>query len=55
MVLALIKNPLVREYNLSSVKYIVCGAAPLSKEMEDEVKKLVKGVIMRQGFGVFYG
>lgn len=41
IILFLIKNPLVDEYNLRSIKEVVCGAAPLGKEIEEEfIKKL---------------
>jgi 4-coumarate--CoA ligase len=30
----LAKNPLVNAYDLSSLKYLISGAAPLSKEVE---------------------
>lgn len=34
----LAKSPLVDQYDLSSLKVLLCGAAPLSKEIEDAVK-----------------
>lgn len=35
----LLKDNLVNRYDLSSVKNISCGAAPLSKELEEAIKK----------------
>jgi len=52
MVLALAKHPLVKKYDLSSVKDIICAAAPLSKDTEDEVRKNIKGAVFRQGYGM---
>ncbi|KAK4884443.1 hypothetical protein RN001_000714 [Aquatica leii] len=48
----LVKNSIVNQYDLSSLKEIGCGAAPLSKEtIEETVKKLnIKNV--RQGYGL---
>lgn len=41
--LLLAKSPKVTKYSLDSVTSIVCGAAPMSKTVEDEVRKrLVK-------------
>ena len=34
LVLFLAKSPLVKDYDLSSVKNITCGAAPLASETE---------------------
>lgn len=45
----LAKNPIVRKYDLSSIQYIGCGAAPLNKEHLDGVTSRVPEVIMRQG------
>lgn len=48
----LAKHPLVEKYNLSSVKLIWCGAAPLSRNVELAVKKRLKGVEIRQAYGM---
>lgn len=39
LVVFLAKSPLVDEYDLSSLKELGSGAAPLSKEVEDAVNK----------------
>lgn len=52
LMLLLAKHPLVSKYNLSSLLVIFCGAAPLSKEIEDEVYKRVGVLAIRQGFGM---
>ena len=49
----LAKSPLVDKYNLSSVRDIGCGAATLSKDIEDQVKKrLGTKLIIRQTYGM---
>lgn len=35
----LAKHPIVDQYDLSSLILLVCGAAPLSKETEDQIKE----------------
>ncbi len=42
LMIFLAKHPMVDQYDLSSVKTILCGAAPLSKEVEIAVKKTIK-------------
>lgn len=34
--LALAKHPIVEQYDLSSLKHLICGAAPLSPELESK-------------------
>ena len=43
------KYPKVSDYDLSSVKRIVCAAAPLSAEIEDTVMKRLKLEEIQQG------
>jgi len=47
----LAKHPLVQKYDLSSVKMIFSGAAPLGPETEKEVEKLVDCKVF-QGYGM---
>ena len=51
IVLALAKHPLVAEYDLSSLRHINSGAAPLSGELADEVEQRL-GVPVVQGYGM---
>ncbi|XP_049379513.1 probable CoA ligase CCL7 [Solanum stenotomum] len=52
IVLALAKNPVVKKYNLTSIKQIGSGAAPLGKDlMEDCAKNFPQAVVM-QGYGM---
>uniref|UniRef100_A0A1L8DYB2 Luciferin 4-monooxygenase n=1 Tax=Nyssomyia neivai TaxID=330878 RepID=A0A1L8DYB2_9DIPT len=49
----LAKHPLVAKYDLSSLKELYCGAAPLSKEVEDAVMARIPNLTaIRQGFGL---
>ncbi|KFB36727.1 luciferin 4-monooxygenase [Anopheles sinensis] len=52
IVLFLAKHPLVDSYDLSSVQTIICGAAPLSKETEDLVRRRLGVRYVRQGYGM---
>lgn len=51
IVLALAKHPLVDEYDLSSVKVVFSGAAPLSAELGEECAARL-GCAVVQGFGM---
>jgi acyl-CoA synthetase (AMP-forming)/AMP-acid ligase II len=51
IVLALAKHPLVDEFDLSSLKFVSSGAAPLSAELELACGKRL-GCRMRQGYGL---
>jgi 4-coumarate--CoA ligase len=49
----LAKSPLVDQYDLSSVVEIGCGAAPLSIEVENQVRNRLKhDFTLRQGYGI---
>ena len=54
IVVALAKHPIVKKYDLSSVESVTSGAAPLGKEISDEVVKLWPegAVSVRQGWGM---
>ena len=47
----LAKHPLVDQYDLSSLTDLMCGAAPLSQQLEDEVSERLKNdkLSFRQG------
>ena len=51
IILALAKHPMVDEYDLSSVKQVFSGAAPLGGEIEAEAAKRV-GAEVVQGYGL---
>lgn len=46
------KHPIVDKYDLSHVKTIVCGAAPLSKDVQEAVSKRLGVKDIRQGYGM---
>ena len=51
IILALAKHPLVDNYDLSSLKQITSGAAPLSSELTEECANRLK-CIVKQGYGL---
>ena len=52
VILFLAKTPLLSDYDLSSLKLIFSGAAPLTKELEEEVKKRFNDdIIVVQAYG----
>jgi acyl-CoA synthetase (AMP-forming)/AMP-acid ligase II len=51
LVLALAKQPLVDQYNLSKLKTILSGAAPLGKDVAQACAQRL-GCLVRQGYGL---
>ncbi|KAJ4848293.1 4-coumarateCoA ligase-like 6 [Turnera subulata] len=52
LVLALAKNPLVAKYDLSSIRVVLSGAAPLGKELEEALRSRVPQATLGQGYGM---
>ena len=52
MVLHLVKDPIARQYDLSSLKFTICGAAPLSKELSNDYVKIFNNPI-KQVYGTY--
>ncbi|KAI4295290.1 hypothetical protein L6164_035351 [Bauhinia variegata] len=52
LVLALAKNPMVADFDLSSIRLVLSGAAPLGKELEDALRSRVPQAILGQGYGM---
>ncbi|XP_060169607.1 probable CoA ligase CCL7 [Lycium barbarum] len=52
VILALAKNPMVKKYNLTSLKQIGSGAAPLGKELMEECAKKFPQAVVLQGYGM---
>nr|ABY21311.1 4-coumarate:coenzyme A ligase 4 [Physcomitrium readeri] len=52
IVLAIAKNPIVENYDLSSIKMVMSGAAPLGKELEDAFRARLPNAILGQGYGM---
>lgn len=46
------KHPLVDEYDLSSVLLLLCGAAPLSEELKESIKKRIGVPMIREAYGL---
>ncbi|KAF8208724.1 phenylacetyl-CoA ligase [Mycena galopus ATCC 62051] len=49
--IALCKSPVVKKYDLSQVKYIGCGAAPMTSELQDQLSQLYPQAIIGQCYG----
>ncbi|CAM6100665.1 unnamed protein product [Calypogeia fissa] len=52
VVLGIAKSPIVENYDLNSVRYILSGAAPLGKELEDKFQAKLPNAILGQGYGM---
>ncbi|KAL2921420.1 4-coumarate--CoA ligase 2 [Bienertia sinuspersici] len=52
LVLALAKNQMVEKYDLSSIRIVMSGAAPLGKELEDALRERIPQAILGQGYGM---
>jgi 4-coumarate--CoA ligase len=48
IVLAIAKNPIVKNYDLSSIKMVMSGAAPLGKELEDAFRARLPNAVLGQ-------
>lgn len=51
ILIILVNSVNVRRYDLSSLRTVVSGAAPLGAELAEEFAKLIPGVIMMQAYG----
>lgn len=52
IVLALAKHPMVDQFDLSSLKAILSGAAPLGADMQQACAARLPGCLVRQGYGL---
>lgn len=53
IVILLAKSPLVDDYDISSLKYVFTGAAPLSYDIEQQIEKRFNGQIkLLRGYGL---
>ncbi|ESQ38080.1 hypothetical protein EUTSA_v10028562mg [Eutrema salsugineum] len=50
--IALSKQSIVRKYDLSSLKYIGSGAAPLGKDLMEECARNIPNVVLMQGYAM---
>jgi len=51
IIIGLAKHPIVDKFDVTSLKQIISGAAPLGKEVELEASKRLK-VVVKQGYGM---
>jgi 4-coumarate--CoA ligase len=53
IVIAIIMSPMTKKYSLASLKQLSIGAAPLGRESQDRVRKLLsKGAVVNQVWGM---
>uniref|UniRef100_A0A7N0VH91 4-coumarate--CoA ligase n=1 Tax=Kalanchoe fedtschenkoi TaxID=63787 RepID=A0A7N0VH91_KALFE len=52
IVLAIAKSPMVDQYDLSSIRMVMSGAAPMGKELEDTVRAKLTNAKLGQGYGM---
>ncbi|KAH6697601.1 AMP-binding enzyme [Plectosphaerella plurivora] len=54
ILVALTKHPLVKDYDLTSIESVGCGAAPLGAEVAHETERVLRrpDVVVRQGWGM---
>ncbi|KAL8168079.1 hypothetical protein V2J09_009578 [Rumex salicifolius] len=52
IVLSLAKSPDIDSYDLSSVRIVMSGAAPMGKELEDTVRSKLPNAALGQGYGM---
>ncbi|KAG2065600.1 amp dependent CoA ligase [Suillus decipiens] len=46
------KHPAVKNYNLDGVRFLLCGAAPLSASLVDQLVKIMPNAQIGQGYGM---
>ncbi|KAJ3694688.1 hypothetical protein LUZ60_000065 [Juncus effusus] len=52
LVLAMAKSPMVEKYDLSSIRIVLSGAAPLGKELQDALRARLPQAVFGQGYGM---
>ncbi|KAL3535361.1 hypothetical protein ACH5RR_003822 [Cinchona calisaya] len=52
IVLEIAKSPVVDKYDLSSIRMVISGAAPMGTELEDTVRSKLPNAILGQGYGM---
>ncbi|CAA7406583.1 unnamed protein product [Spirodela intermedia] len=52
IVLSLAKTPLVEKFDLSSIRIVLSGAAPLGKELEEALHRRIPQATFGQGYGM---
>ena len=56
IIVFLAKSPLIQKYDISSLKVVFCGAAPLTEDTERDFETKIKTATIRQGriVGIMY-
>jgi len=52
VIVSLVNSPIISEFDLSSVRQVMCGAASLSRETELEFEQVINAGRVRQGIVV---
>ncbi|KAI8979391.1 hypothetical protein BDF20DRAFT_906057 [Mycotypha africana] len=52
VILLLAKEPVIDQYDLSSLKIVVSGAAPLGADLSKQVRKRLPDTVFKQGYGL---
>ncbi|XP_077238291.1 4-coumarate--CoA ligase 2-like [Tasmannia lanceolata] len=52
IMLAIAKSPAIDDYDLSSIRTVMSGAAPMGKELEDTVRAKLPNAKLGQGYGM---
>ncbi|CEG80177.1 hypothetical protein RMATCC62417_14547 [Rhizopus microsporus] len=52
IVVLLAKNPAIDNYDLSSLRLVICGAAPLSGDLSKQVRQRLPKLKIKQGYGL---
>ncbi|KAI8646262.1 hypothetical protein BD408DRAFT_410456 [Parasitella parasitica] len=52
IILLLAKSPIIDQHDLTSLKLVICGAAPLGKDLSQQVRKRIPTMIVKQGYGL---
>jgi len=51
LVFFLLQHPATKNYDLSHIRYLFCGAAPLSKEISKQLVNVIPNAAVGQGYG----
>lgn len=52
IILLLAKHPIIDKYDLSSLRLVICGAAPLGGDLAKQVNTRLPDMIVKQGYGL---
>jgi len=51
-IVTLCKHPATKEYDLSGIRYMICGAAPLSADLMKQIAAILPNAQIGQGYGL---